>query len=62
MYEVNAEKKPDSFCFAALSMTWLGLCKGMGGSDTLEGSLEKNGGIKELTKRLSHIRMIWGAC
>lgn len=42
-------------------MTWLGLRKGMGGSDIREGSLEKNGGINELTKRLSHMRMIWGA-
>jgi hypothetical protein len=58
MYEVNAEKKPASLCFAPRSITCEGGCNGIAGRASLSASVEKNEGIKELTKRLSHIRMI----
>ena len=59
MYDVKAEKKPDSLCFGPRSMTSDGGCRGMAGSASLSASVEKKEGISELTKRLSHMRMIW---
>ena len=58
MYDVKAEKKLDSLCFAARSITCDGGCKGIGGSASLSASAEKKGGISELTNRLSQMRMI----
>ena len=61
MYDVKAEKNPASLCLAARSITCEGLCTGMGESERRSSSAEKNGGMSELTKRLSHMRMIWTA-
>jgi len=59
MYEVKAEKNPASLCFAARSMTCDGVCSGIGARARRSTSVEKKEGIRELTKRLSHIRIIY---
>ena len=55
---MKAEKKLVSFCFCR-SITLEGLCSGIAGKARRSGSVEKKGGISELTNRLSHIRTIW---
>ena len=60
MYDAKAEKRPVSLGFAPRSMTWEGVCKGIGAISMLL-DVAKNGGINELTNKFNQILEIY-AC